>query len=156
MVSDTTVDMVAGRATLRLQATGAGDNVRALVGSLMGKVELRAHDGAVLSALPEDFASSLARQSDGPQDAAEPAGLAASFALQRGILVARPVDLDFGAIRTRLEGAVDLYLWALDLTLQANGGGPALKVVGPLHRPQVRLIGAAGPEQASPAPSASP
>jgi hypothetical protein len=145
--------IVAGPATVRLQATGAGDNVRALVGSLMGKVELRAHDGAVLSALPEDF---VGQQSDGPDAAAEPTGLAASFALERGILVARPVDLDFGDITARLEGAVDLYLWAVDLTLQADGGGAALKVVGPLHRPQVRLIGAALPKQASPAPSASP
>ena len=36
------------------------------------------------------------------------------------------------------------------------GDGPLLKVVGPLHRPQVRLLEAAGPEQATPAPGASP
>jgi hypothetical protein len=47
-------------------------------------------------------------------------------------------------------------LWAADLTLRAQVGGPALKVVGPLHRPQVRLIKAADREQAPPGPSASP
>jgi hypothetical protein len=148
--------LLGGPATLHLQATGAGDNVRALVGSLIGKVELSAHDGAVLGALPDDFTSSVERQSDGPQGADEPVRFAASLPLERGILAAEAVELDFGDITAQLAGAVDLYLWAVDLTLQANRGGPVLKVVGPLHRPQVRLIGTAGPEQASPAPSASP
>jgi hypothetical protein len=148
--------IVAGPATLRLQATGAGDDVRTLVGSLIGEVELVAQDGVVLSALPEDFTGSLAQRSDGQVDAADPASLAASFALERGVLVIPPVELDFGELAARLEGAVDLYLWAVDLSLRSADGGPVLKVVGPLHRPQVRLIGAAGPEQASPAPGASP
>jgi uncharacterized protein involved in outer membrane biogenesis len=148
--------IVAGPATLHVQTTGAGNSVRALIGSLIGEVELVAEDGAVLSALPEDFASSLEQQSDGPERAAEPAGLAASFALERGVFVVAPMHLDFGDIAARLEGVVDLYLWAVDLTLQPAGGGPVLKVVGPLQRPQVRLIEAAGPEQASPGPRASP
>jgi hypothetical protein len=145
--------VVAGPATLHLQATGAGDNVRALVGSLMGEAELLAPDGTVLSVLPEDF---VGHQSDGQDAAAEPAGLAASFALKRGVLVFQSTHLDLGAITARLEGTVDLYLWAVDLTLQSADGGPVLKVVGPLHRPQVRLIGTAGPERAAPAPGASP
>jgi AsmA family/AsmA-like C-terminal region len=148
--------IVAGPASLRVQATGAGDNVRALVGSLMGEVELAAADGPALGALPDEFTDALERPSDGQDGAAEPAGLDASFPLERGILVAQPTHLDFGDITTRLEGAVDLYLWAIDLTLRSPAGGPALKLVGKLHRPQVRLIGAAGPEQAAPAPSASP
>ena len=145
--------IVTGPATIRLQGTGAGDNVRALVGSLMGEVELVAPDGPVLSALPDDF---VGQQSDGPEPAAEPAGLAASFTLERGVLVAEPTRLDFGEIAARLEGTVDLYLWAVDLTLRSAAGGPVLRLVGPLHRPQVRLTGVAGPAQASPAPSASP
>jgi AsmA-like C-terminal region len=146
--------IVAGPATLHVQATGAGDSARALVGSLMGAVELVAPDGAMPGALPDDFAGSLEQQSDGQGGAAEPAGLAASFALERGVLVAQPMQLDFGDIAVRLEGAVDLYLWAVDLTLRPDAGGPVLKAVGPLHRPQVRLIGAV--DQASPAPRASP
>ena len=145
--------VVAGPATIHLEATGAGDNVRALVGSLMGEVRLTAPDGPVPSALPEGF---LRRQSDGPDAAAGPAGLTASFALERGVLVVEPMPLDFGDITARVEGAVDLYLWTVDLTLQSAAGGPVLKVVGPLHRPQVRLIGAAGREQASPGPGARP
>jgi AsmA family/AsmA-like C-terminal region len=145
--------IVAGPATLHLQATGAGDNVHALVGSLIGEVELAAPDGPVLSALPEDF---VGQQSDGSDAAAEPAGVAASFALERGVLLVQPTHLDFGEITARLEGAIDLYLWAVDLTLESAAGSPVLKMVGPLHRPQVRIIGTAGPEQASPAPSTSP
>jgi hypothetical protein len=61
------------------------------------------------------------------------------------------MELDLGGLKTRLEGAIDLYLWAVDLTLQAVAGGPVLKVVGPLHRPQVRLLGATAP-----APPATP
>ena len=87
---------------------------------------------------------------------AKPARLEASFPLERGILVARPMELDLGGLETRLEGSVDLYLWAVDLTLQSAAGGPVLKVVGPLHRPQVRLLGTAAPAPASPEPRASP
>jgi hypothetical protein len=148
--------IVAGPATLRVQATGAGDNVRALVGSLMGEVELAASDGPALGALPEEFADALEQPLDGQEGAAEPAGLDASFPLERGILVAHATHLDFGDSTVRLEGAVDLYLWAVDLTVRSPVDGPVLKLVGKLHRPQVRLIGAAGPEQAAPAPSASP
>ena len=148
--------IVAGPATLHVRTTGAGDSVRALMGSLMGEVELVAQDGVVLSALPEDFASSLEQQSDGPERTAEPAGLAASFPVERGVIVIPPTHLDFGDAAARLEGVVDLYLWAVDLTLRPAAGGPILKAVGPLHRPQVRLVGAAGAEQASPGPRANP
>ena len=148
--------ILAGPASLHVQATGAGESVRALVGSLMGEVELKAPDGPVLSALPEDFASSLQQGSDGSENALEPAGLDAVFPLERGVLLIEPLQLDFGASTASLEGAVDLYLWAVDLTLRRAGDGPLLKVVGPLHRPQVRLLEAAGPEQATPAPGASP
>ena len=108
------------------------------------------------SALPEAFATGSGEQPDGPErDASEPASLAATFALERGVLLVPPTDLEFGGIEARVEGVIDLFLWALDLTLRSDEG-PVLKLVGPLHRPHVRLIGAAGREQASPAPSASP
>jgi hypothetical protein len=148
--------ILAGPANLHVEATGAGESVRALVRSLMGEVELRAPDGLILSALPDDFAASLQQGSDGPEDAAEPAGVAASFRLERGVLLIQPMQLGFGNSAAELGGAVDLYLWAVDLSLQRAGEGPTLKVVGPLHRPQVRLIGAAVPDQAPPAPGASP
>ncbi len=147
--------LVAAPATLHLAATGAGDNVRTLVGSLIGQVALVAQDGVLRDAMPEGFAE--AQPPDGAADAAEPRRLEASFPLERGILVARPMELDLGGLETRLEGTVDLYLWAVDLTLRSAAGGPVLKVVGPLHRPQVRLLGAAAPPaQASPEPRASP
>jgi hypothetical protein len=101
--------------------------------------------------MPEGFAGA-----EGPPDAAGPERLEASFPLERGILVARPIELDIGGLETRLEGTIDLYLWAVDLTLQSAAGGPVLKVVGPLHRPQVRLLGAAPSAPASPEPRASP
>jgi hypothetical protein len=148
--------ILAGPANLHVEATGAGESVRALVRSLMGEVEHRAPDGLILSALPDDFAASLQQGSDGPEDAAEPAGVAASFRLERGVLLIQPMQLGFGNSAAELGGAVDLYLWAVDLSLQRAGEGPTLKVVGPLHRPQVRLIGAAVPDQAPPAPGASP
>jgi AsmA-like C-terminal region len=147
--------LVAAPATLHLAATGAGDDVRTLVRSLIGQVEFVAQDGVLRDAMPEDFAGS-APPPGGQGGAAEPAHLEASFPLERGILVARPMELDLGGLETRLEGTVDLYLWAVDLTLQSAGGGPVLKVVGPLHRPQVRLLGAAAPAPDSPEPRASP
>jgi AsmA-like C-terminal region len=143
--------LVAAPATLHLAATGAGDNVRTLVRSLIGQVEFAAQDGVLREAMPEGFGG-LEEQ----PDAAERERLEASFALERGILVARPMELDLGGLETRLQGAVDLYLWAVDLTLRSAAGGPVLKVVGPLHRPQVRLLGAPAPSEASPAPRTSP
>ena len=126
--------------------------MRTLVRSLIGQVEFEARDGVLREAMPEGFAGP-----DGRLDGqAEPGRLEANFALERGILVARPMTLDFGGLETRLEGAIDLYLWAVDLTLQSAAGGPVLKVVGPLHRPQVRLLGSAAPADPAPTPHASP
>jgi hypothetical protein len=147
--------LVAAPATVHLTATGAGDNVRTLVRSLIGQVEVVAQDGVLREAMPEGFAGSQ-QEPDGQGDAAAPGRLEASFPLERGILVARPMELDLHGLETRLEGTVDLYLWAVDLTLQSAAGGPVLKVVGPLHRPQVRLLDGTAPAQGSPAPRASP
>ena len=47
--------VVAGPADLRLEATGAGNSVRALIGSLIGEVEIAVHEGAVLEGLPAGF-----------------------------------------------------------------------------------------------------
>ena len=146
--------VLAGPASLHLETTGAGDNVHALVGSLIGGVELVARDSVLSEALPEGFVASSEAQPENPGPDGS-AGIAASFALERGMLVAQPVELDLGGTAAHLEGVIDLFLWAVDLTLR-SADGALLKVVGPLHRPQVRLTAAAGPEQASPVPNPTP
>ncbi|HLT02748.1 MAG TPA: hypothetical protein VK001_11230, partial [Geminicoccaceae bacterium] len=110
-----------------------------------------AEDGVLAQALPEDFGTS----SQAPPTAADPAEVAASFALERGMLVVRPFEVALPGLKARVEGVIDLYLWALDLTLRRDDG-TVLQLVGPLDRPQVRLSAAAGPVHASPAPSAVP
>jgi uncharacterized protein involved in outer membrane biogenesis len=146
--------VLTGPASLHLETTGAGDNVHALVGSLIGGVELVARDSVLSEALPEGFVASSEAQPETPGPDGS-AGIAASFALERGMLVAQPVELDLGGTAAHLEGVIDLFLWAVDLTLRSDDGA-LLKVVGPLHRPQVRLTAAAGPEQASPVPNPTP
>ena len=128
--------------------------MRALVGSLIGQVELVARDGILIEALPEGFAGSSGAQPENPGTDAS-AGIAVSFGLERGMLVAQPIELSLGGMQAHLEGVIDLFLWAVDLTLRSNEGA-VLKLVGPLHRPQIRLTPAAGPEQASPAPNPTP
>jgi hypothetical protein len=146
--------LLTGPASLHLKTTGAGDNVRALVGSLIGGVELVAQDGLLSDVLPEGFAASTGAQPEDPGPDGS-AGVAASFALERGVLVAQPIELELGDTAAHLEGVVDLFLWAVDLTLRSDDGA-RLKVVGPLHRPQIRLSATAGPEQASPPPNPAP
>jgi AsmA family/AsmA-like C-terminal region len=146
--------LLTGPSSLHIETTGAGDNVRALVGSLIGGVEVVAQDGFLAQALPDDFAASSGAPPEDPGPDGS-AGVAASFALERGVLVAQPVEFDLGGTAAHLEGVIDLFLWVVDLTLRADDGA-MLKVVGPLHRPQIRLAAATGPEQASPAPSPTP
>jgi hypothetical protein len=146
--------LITGPASLHVETTGAGDDVRTLVGSLIGGVELVAQDGFLAQALPDDFAASPGAPPEDPGPDGS-AGVAASFALERGVLVAQPVELDLGGTAAHLEGVIDLFLWAVDLTLRTDDGA-MLKVVGPLHRPQIRLTAASGPAQASPAPNSTP
>jgi hypothetical protein len=54
-----------------------------------------------------------------------------------------PFELD--GREARLEGSIDLLLWAADLTLRLDPGGPAdsalgLRLIGPLDRPQIRPL----------------
>ena len=70
------------------------------------------------------------------------------WADQRGIVRAPPTELQVDGVGVRLEGSIDLYLWAADLTLH-RADGRDLRLVGPLDRPQVRLV-----ESAAPGPSA--
>ena len=72
--------------------------------------------------------------------------LSGSFALKRGIATAKDVRLELDGQPARLEGSVDLLLWAADLTFRLDAAGGAgdraagLKLVGPLDRPQIRLL----------------
>ena len=144
--------VVAGSADLRLDATGAGNNVRDLVGSLIGEVEIAVHEGAVLEALPSGFAGPAPPLTGAPDEVApELAEFVASLPLSRGVVTAPPTELQVDGIGVSFEGSIDLYLWAADLTLRTNAGGPDLRVIGPLDRPQVRLNQAVGPGADAPA-----
>jgi uncharacterized protein involved in outer membrane biogenesis len=131
--------VVAGPADLRLEATGAGSSVRALVGSLIGEIEIAAHEGAVLEALPLGLVAPAPPTPAPDEVAADLADLAGTLPLQRGVVILPPTEIEIDGVGVRLEGQIDLYLWATDLTLRPDAAGPALRVVGPLDRPQVRL-----------------
>ncbi len=132
--------VVAGPGDLRHEATGAGNSVRALVGSLIGEVEIAVHEGAELEALPRGFIGSAAPLTAAPDEvSAELADLAASLPLQRGVVTVAPLELQVDGVGVELEGQLDLYLWATDLTLRPDAGNAALRIIGPLDRPQVRL-----------------
>jgi hypothetical protein len=63
-----------------------------------------------------------------------------------------PLLLAVDGTEVRLEGAIDLYLWAIDLTLRPRADR-SLRLVGPLDRPQIRLQAeapGAKPDEASP------
>jgi hypothetical protein len=141
--------VVAGPADLRLEATGAGNSVRALIGSLIGEVEIAVHEGAVLEGLPAGFVGPTAPD----ETAAELGDLAASLPLQRGVVIAPPLELQVDGVDVQLEGQIDLYLWATDLTLRPDAGGPDLRIIGPLDRPQVRLSQPPAPGARAPDPS---
>jgi hypothetical protein len=146
--------VVAGAADLHLEATGAGNSIRALVGSLIGEIELALHDGAVLEALPEGFAGQGAPLVAAPEaTVAALADLSARFPLERGVVTLPPTALEVDGVGVELEGQIDLYLWATDLSLRPSAGGTELRVVGPLDRPQIRLNAPPAPNASAPAPS---
>jgi hypothetical protein len=146
--------VVAGPADLRLEATGAGNSVRALIGSLIGEVEIAVHEGAVLEGLPAGFVGPAAPLTAVPDEtAAELGDLVASLPLQRGVVIAPPLELQVDGVDVRLDGQIDLYLWATDLTLRPDAGGPDLRIIGPLDRPQVRLSLPPPPGARAPDPS---
>ena len=146
--------LVTGAADLHLEATGAGNSVRAVVGSLIGEVELALEEAAVLEALPESFAGRKAPLAAAPGETVAPlADLSASFPLERGVVTVPPTELQVDGVGVELEGQIDLYLWATDLSLRPRAGGPELRVVGPLDRPQVRLNQPPAPNARAPAPA---
>ncbi len=164
--------VVEGKADLYVEATTAGDNLRDLVRGLIGDAKVALLDGRLVGADLARLAAapgSAAATADDPASEAAPAvvvpSLSGSFALNRGIATAQAVNLELAGTPVRLEGTIDLLLWAADLTfrLNAKGGrldgadrpqtGPVgLKLVGPLDRPQLRLLEAPAPLRPEQAP----
>ncbi len=158
--------VIAGKADLYVEATTAGDNLRDLVRGLIGDAKVGLHDGRLAGVDLARLAAPASGATTGDDTATDsvPAvavpNLSGSFALKRGIATAQTVNLELAATPVRLEGTVDLLLWAADLTFRLDGKGGrldgadgpvGLKLVGPLDRPQVRLLGAPAsirPEQA--------
>ena len=63
--------------------------MRALIGSLIGEVEIAVHEGAVLEGLPAGFVGPTAPLTAVPDEtAAELGDLTASLPLQRGVVIA--------------------------------------------------------------------
>ncbi len=142
--------VIQGKADLYVEATTAGDNLRDLIRGLIGDAKVTLHDGRLVGLDLARLASVDAGTGSDPAPEAAPAvpvpNLSGSFALKRGIATAKDVRLELDGHPARLEGSVDLLLWAADLTfrLDAAGGAgdraPGLKLVGPLDRPQIRLL----------------
>ncbi len=172
--------VVEGKADLYVEATTAGDNLRDLVRGLIGDAKVSLHDGRLLGADLAELAATPAAgrgpppgseamtaddtAAEAPPEVAVPS-LSGAFALNRGIATAQSVSLELGAAPARLEGTIDLLLWAADLTfrlddkigrLDGDDGAQArplgLKLVGPLDRPQLRLLMPARPIRPEQAP----
>jgi uncharacterized protein involved in outer membrane biogenesis len=143
--------VVSGQADLHLEATAAGHTVRDLVGSLIGDIEITAHEDTELRSLPPGFPVASTSAASGAATV-ELEGVTATLPLERGAVVVPPLLLAVDGTEVRLEGAIDLYLWAIDLTLRPRADR-SLRLVGPLDRPQIRLQAeapGAEPDEASP------
>jgi hypothetical protein len=156
--------VVAGPVDLYVEATTAGDNPHDLIRGLIGDVRVTLPNGRLIgdelaalrllpaAALPDDGGAA-----GDPEAGAVPvADLAGSFALRRGIAITEAVPFALDGAEARLAGTVDLLLWAADLTLRldddrADDEAIGLRLVGPLARPQIRLL-----DPAEPAPAQAP
>ena len=139
------------------EATAAGSSSYDLVRTLIGRVELAMSAGQLVGdeVAPIRQALSTGRNhqqsaplqespSDNPQ-ALPFTDLVARFSLDRGIASTESAELDLDDTTATVAGVIDLLLWAADLTLEVEE--PAypdepitLQVVGPLKRPQTRLM----------------
>ena len=157
--------VVEGKADLYVEATTTGANLRDLVRGLIGDVKVGLHDGRLVGADLATLAAAPGSEAPPADDTATRAApavvvpdLSGSFALKRGIATAKSVELTLGDRPVRLEGSVDLLLWAADLTFRvdAKDGSPTapvgLKLVGPLDRPQLRLLAPPPPLRPEQAP----
>ena len=152
--------VVQGAADLYAEATAAGDNPRDLIGSLIGEVRVGLHDGRLvgeaLAELRPVAALAGLDPHGGIDGAAVPAEdsaptlsvsrLAGSFALKRGIATIEALPFELEGVPASLDGTIDLLLWAADLELRLEridrrtNGVLGLDLIGPLARPQVRLV----------------
>ncbi len=145
--------VISGSANLYAEATTAGDNLRDLVRGLIGDVKVELRDGRLLgdalarlrdAEAPAAPASAGAAAADASTDEAKVPSLAGRFALKRGIATAQSVQLGLDGTKAQLSGTIDLLVWAADLTLRpenaAAADAVALRLIGPLDRPQIRLL----------------
>jgi uncharacterized protein involved in outer membrane biogenesis len=145
--------VIGGSADLHAEATTAGDSLRDLIRGLIGDVKVDLRDGPLLGvalAQLRDAEAPAARSSAGAAaagastDEAKVPSLAGRFALKRGIATARSVQLGLDGTKAQLSGTIDLLVWAADLTLRPENAGAAdavaLRLIGPLDRPQIRLL----------------
>jgi hypothetical protein len=156
--------VVAGPVDLYVEATTAGNNLRDLIRGLIGDVRVTLPDGrligdelAALRLLPAapitDDGGAASEQDAGAVPIAD---LAGSFAVRRGIAMTEAVPFALDGAEARLAGTIDLLLWAADLTLRLDDGRAAdepigLRLIGPLARPQIRLL-----EPTEPVPAQAP
>jgi hypothetical protein len=159
---------VEGPADLYAEATAAGGSPRALVGSLIGELRIALPDGRLvggerLAALRAGesvdgagrggASRAESRLAGGPGASANGAGAAVAienlsgrFALKRGIATTDGVSFELDSTTARLAGTIDLLLWVADLKLKvrtlegASNDVAGLQLVGPLDRPQIRLL----------------
>lgn len=156
--------VVAGPVDLYVEATTAGNNPRDLIRGLIGDVRVTLPDGRLigdelvalrlLPAAPITDDGGAASEQDA--GAVPIADLAGSFAVRRGIAMTEAVPFALDGAEARLAGTIDLLLWAADLTLRLDDGRAAdepigLRLVGPLARPQIRLL-----EPPEPVPAQAP
>jgi hypothetical protein len=159
--------VIAGPADLYVEATSAGASPYDLVRGLIGEIEVSLNDGrligeplAALRLLTVPAATTPpgidGNDIDGEDAPALPvAELSGSFALRRGIARTEALPFQLDGREAEFEGSIDLLLWAADLILRldsaAVGDALGLRLVGPLGRPQIRLL-----ERPEPVPAQAP
>jgi uncharacterized protein involved in outer membrane biogenesis len=147
--------VIEGTMDLVGEATAAGSSAYDLVRTLIGGVELAMSAGRLVGDEIAPIRKALIKgqndhQSVPPQDSGNPQALpftdlVARFSLDRGIASTQSVELEVDDAAATVAGVIDLLLWAADLTVEV--AAPAypdkpitLQVVGPLKRPQTRLM----------------
>jgi uncharacterized protein involved in outer membrane biogenesis len=149
--------VIEGTMDLFGEATAAGSSPYDLVRTLIGRIELAMSAGRLVGDEMAPIRQALSTGQNGHQSAPlqnSPSGnpqalpftdLVARFSLDRGIASTQSVELDVDDATATVAGVVDLLLWAADLTVEV--AAPAypdkpitLQVVGPLKRPQTRLM----------------
>ena len=143
-----------GSVDLHAEASAAGASAYDLVRASAGHIEMTMGGGRLIGDPIAAIRAALhAGQNDHAPPGTEPAepgpglpfsGLNARFSLDRGIASTEAVRLDVDGAATSVAGTVDFLLWTTDLTVDvAAPDHPhepiALRIVGPLDRPQTRL-----------------